>query len=208
MSENTAEDLEENRDKPAEDSKEPPPSEAEGTEGGAEEEDVSAELETLREEYEALRDKYLRLSADFDNYKKRFAREKQEMRDFGNAQRLKELLFVLDNIERAIEVSEESHGEKTDFVAFLDGIKLVHSQFLSGLENFGVSSIDSSEGSSFDPSYHEAVHKEYSETCESGTIVSQMQKGYLLNGRLLRPSMVSVSQGPEKAPEEDSEEKD
>lgn len=200
MSENTAADVEENKKNGAEDSEE---SGLSGAEVREEEtgEDASAELEALRE-------KYLRLSADFDNYKKRLAREKQEILDFGNAHRLKELLFVLDNIERAIELSEESHGEKTDFIAFLDGIKLVHAQFLAGLENFGVTAIDSGEGAVFDPSYHEAVYKEHSETCESGTIISEVQKGYLLNGRLLRPSMVSVSQGPEKPSEEDSEEKD
>lgn len=198
MSENTAADIEENKKNSTEDSEE---SELSGAEMQEEEteEDVSAELEALRE-------KYLRLSADFDNYKKRLAKEKQEILDFGNAHRLKELLFVLDNIERAIELSEESHGEKTDFVAFLDGIKLVHAQFLAGLENFGVTEIDSNEGTVFDPSYHEAVYKEHSETCESGTIISEVQKGYLLNGRLLRPSMVSVSQGPEKKPEKDPEE--
>ena len=200
MSENTIADVEENKEDGAEDSQEPELQVAEEQEEEIEE-DVSAELEALRE-------KYLRLSADFDNYKKRLAREKQEILDFGSAQKLKELLFVLDNIERAIELSEESHGEKTDFVAFLDGIKLVHSQFLAGLGNFGVTAIDSSEGTGFDPSYHEAVYKEHSETYESGTIISEVQKGYLLNGRLLRPSMVSVSQGPEKTPEEDSEEKD
>ena len=198
MSENTAADIEENKKNGAEDSEEPGIS---GAEAGEEETegDTSAELEALREQY-------LRLSADFDNYKKRLAKEKQEILDFGNAHRLKELLFVLDNIERAIELSEESHGEKTDFVAFLDGIRIVHAQFLAGLENFGVTGIDSGEGTVFDPSYHEAVYKEHSETYESGTIISEVQKGYLLNGRLLRPSMVSVSQGPEKTPEKDSEE--
>ena len=200
MSENTIADVEENKEDGVEDSQEPELHVAEEQEEETEK-DLSAELEALRE-------KYLRLSADFDNYKKRLAREKQEILDFGNAQKLKELLFVLDNIERAIELSEESHGEKTDFVAFLDGIKLVHTQFLAGLGNFGVTAIDSSEGTGFDPSYHEAVYKEHSETYESGTIISEVQKGYLLNGRLLRPSMVSVSQGPEKNPEEDSEEKD
>ncbi len=200
MSENTVADIEENKKNGSEDSQESELPDTEGQEEGAEEA-ASVELEALKE-------KYLRLSADFDNYKKRLAREKQEIRDFGNAQRLKELLFVLDNIERAIELSEESLGEKTDFVAFLDGIKLVHSQFLTSLGNFGVTAIDSSEGTSFDPSYHEAVYKEHSETHESGLIISEVQKGYLLNGRLLRPSMVSVSQGPEKTSEEDSEEKD
>ena len=199
MSENTVADIEKNKKNSTEDSEEPELSGAEMQEEEPEE-DASAELEALRE-------KYLRLSADFDNYKKRLAKEKQEILDFGNANRLKELLFVLDNIERAIELSEESHGEKTDFVAFLDGIKLVHAQFIAGLENFGVTGIDSGEGTVFDPSYHEAVYKEHSETYESGTVISEVQKGYLLNGRLLRASMVSVSQGPEKKPEKDSEEK-
>lgn len=159
-------------------------------------------------ELEDLRDKYLRLSADFDNYRKRLAREKQEILDFGNAGRLKELLFVLDNIERAIDLSEESVGEKTGFAAFLDGIKLVRTQFVSSLRGFGVTEIDASRGTGFDPSYHEAVYKERSDECGGGTIISEIQKGYLLNGRLLRPSMVSVSEGSGEEPEEDSEKKD
>ncbi len=200
MSENTVADIEENKENGAENSEESGLGGAETQENGAKE-DVSAELEDLRE-------KYLRLSADFDNYRKRLAKEKQDILDFGNSQKLKELLFVIDNIERAIKLSEESHGEKTDFIAFLDGIKLVHAQFLSGLENFGVTAIDAGEGTVFDPSYHEAVYREHSETCQSGSIVSEIQKGYLLNGRLLRPSMVSVSKDPEEVSEENSEEKD
>lgn len=199
MSKNTVADTGESKKNGTENSPEPELADAEGQGRGAE--------ETASAELKALREKYLRLSADFDNYRKRLAKEKQEILDFGNAQRLRELLSVLDNIERAIELSEESHGEKTDFVAFLDGIKLVHAQLLTGFENFGVTAIESSEGTSFDPSYHEAVYKEHSETYESGVIISEVQKGYLLNGRLLRPSMVSVSQGPEKASEEDPEEK-
>ncbi len=158
----------------------------------------------LREELEALRDKYLRLSADFDNYRKRLAREKREILDFGNADRLKELLFVLDNIDRAIDLSEESTGEKPDFVAFLEGIKLVRTQLVASLGTFGVAGIDASRGTDFDPSYHEAVCRERSPDCGSGTIISEMQKGYLLNGRLLRPSMVSVSEGSEEEPGENS----
>ncbi len=199
MSENTVADIEEEREN-TEEQREEELADAEEVEEKIEE-DLSAELE-------ALKDKYKRLSADFENYRKRSAREKQETLDFGNAHKLKELLFVVDNIERAIEHSEESHGEKTDFIAFLDGIKLVHAQFLSSLESFGVTAIDSGEGTSFNPSYHEAIYKEHSEIHESGVIISEAQRGYLLNGRLLRPSMVSVSQGAEKPSEEDSEEED
>ncbi len=166
---------------------------------------VDEDREDCFEELESLKQKYVRLSADFENYKKRTAKENREMLDFGNAQRLKELLFVLDNMERAIALSEESVGEKTDFIAFLEGIKLVYSQLLSGLEGFGVTPIDSKEGVSFDPNYHEAVSKENSETYESGAVISEIQKGYLLNGRLLRPAMVSVSQGSEKTSEKSSE---
>lgn len=158
----------------------------------------------LREELEDLRDKYLRLSADFDNYRKRLAREKREILDFGNAERLKELLFVLDNIDRAIDLSEESTGEKTDFVAFLEGIKLVRTQLVASLGTFGVTGIDASRGTDFDPGRHEAVCRERSSDCGSGTVISEMQKGYLLNGRLLRPSMVSVSEGSGEEPGEDS----
>lgn len=159
------------------------------------------------EEFEALKDRYARLSADFENYRKRLAKEKREILDFGNAEKLKDLLSVVDNMERAIGLSERTEKvEEGAAEAFLEGIKLVRSQLLAALRNFGVTVIDAAPGTDFDPNYHEAVYKEYSETHGDGTIIAESQKGYLLNGRLLRPSMVSVSRGSEKASGESSEE--
>lgn len=162
------------------------------------------------EEFESLKDKYARLSADFENYRKRLAKEKREILDYGNAGKLKDFLSVVDNMERAIGLSGEAGKvKKSGEEAFLEGIKLVRSQLLAALRNFGVTVIDVEPGADFNPNYHEAVYKEYSETYGDGTIITENQKGYLLNGRLLRPSMVSVSRGSEKASGDDegSEEK-
>ncbi len=152
---------------------------------------VEQEIQTLKEENTKLSEEKLRLLADFDNYKKRSARERQKNVELAKASLLEEMISVLDDIERAVEKSEEP----TDFIVFLDGIKLVHAKFLATLEKFGITVIDSGEGVRFDPNYHEAVFKEYSETHGSGTIISEVQRGYLLNGHLLRPSRVSISEG-------------
>jgi molecular chaperone GrpE len=147
------------------------------------------ELETKKREYDDLYDKYLRAAADFDNYKKRVAKEKADIMSYGNEELIKELLHVLDNLERALEHSEVSSEAKP----ILEGINLVHKQFINCLEKFGVKPISVSEGDRFDPRFHQAV--EYVESSEMvpGLIISVVLKGYTIRDRLLRPSLVVVS---------------
>jgi len=147
------------------------------------------ELETKKKEYDELYDKYLRAAADFDNYKKRVAKEKADIMSYGNEDLIKELLHVLDNLERAIEHSETAKEARP----IIEGINLVHKQFLGCLEKFGVKPINASKGDKFDPNFHQAIEYEQSNDTKPGLIVSEMLKGYTLNDRLLRPSLVVVS---------------
>ncbi len=156
------------------------------------EKSTEQEIQELKEEKSKLSDEKLRLLAEFDNYKKRSARDRQRDAESASASLLEKIIPVLDDIERAV---EESEGP-TDFTAFFDGIRRIHTKFIATLEKVGITVIDSGEGTRFDPGCHEAVFKEYSETHESGTIISEIQRGYLFKGRLLRPSMVCVSEGP------------
>ncbi len=157
---------------------------------------LSSEIKSLQDdlgrkknEYEELYDKYLRAAADFDNYKKRVAKEKAEIISYGNEELIKEFLNVLDNLERALEHSEASGETKSIF----EGINLVHKQFLSCLEKFGVMPISLSKGDKFDPRFHQAIEYIKSSEITPGLIISEMLKGYNLRGRLLRPSLVVVS---------------
>ena len=147
------------------------------------------ELETKKKEYDELYDKYLRAAADFDNYKKRVAKEKADIMSYGNEDLIKELLHVLDNLERALEHSETSKEARP----IIEGINLVHKQFLGCLEKFGVKPINASKGDKFDPNFHQAIEYEQSSDMKPDLIISEMLKGYTLSDRLLRPSLVVVS---------------
>lgn len=150
-----------------------------------------------KKKYDDLYDRFVRLAADFDNFKKRNAKEKSEIHSFGNEELIKALLNVIDNLERAISHAENDKvtEKSSSFKAFVDGVKLVHNQFISCLEKFDVRLVESEPGTEFDPRIHQAIDKLESDIYEAGLIISEMIKGYFLKERLLRPSMVSVSTG-------------
>ena len=151
-------------------------------------EELKANLEGKEKEIEELKEKLLYHQADFDNFKKLKAKEKQEVLRFGNETLIKELLPVIDNLERAIE-----HAGKTEEAkAIAEGVALTLNGFLKVLEKFDVSRVEA-KGKKFDPNLHEAVYQEESEQVEPGTVIAEFQKGYMMDGRLLRPSMVSVA---------------
>jgi molecular chaperone GrpE len=150
---------------------------------------IQDQLEKKKREYDELYDKYLRVVADFDNYKKRVAKEKADIMSYGNEELIKELLHVLDNLERALGHAEISRETKL----ILEGINLVHKQFLSCLEKFGVKPISATKGDKFDPRYHQAIEYEQSSEIMPGLIISEVLKGYTMKDRLLRPSLVIVS---------------
>jgi molecular chaperone GrpE len=148
---------------------------------------TGTEPESL-EEIKALQDKYLRLAAEFDNYKRLSLREQRDSARFANEGLLKELLPILDNLERAVRSSKDK--QRRD--GLIQGVELTLKQFMETLAKFGVRPI-ASVGQAFDPSRHEAVARVESNTVPAGSVVDEFQRGYYLHDRILRPAMVTVS---------------
>jgi len=138
---------------------------------------------TAKENY----DKYLRALADLENYKKRAVRDKQDAIKYGNETLIKDLLPLIDGMDRALECAEKSD----DFESFREGLKMLQGQLCGCLQKHGVETIDAS-GQLFDPNIHEALMQVESAEHEANQVVTQMEKGYLLNGRLIRPAKVCV----------------
>jgi len=156
------------------------------------------EVETLKEELnQALSDaknhqeQYLRTLADMENLRKRTQREKEDLAKFANENILREILPVVDNLERAVEHAEES--ESCD--GLFEGVQMTLTQFSQLLEKFGVEPVDA-VGQPFDPAYHQAMGQMESDEYPPNTVVQQMQKGYQLNKRLLRPAFVMLAKAP------------
>lgn len=137
-------------------------------------------------------DRYLRAVAELDNYKKRAVKEKADAIKYGNETLIRDLLPLVDNIDRALKHAETS----CDFEAFKKGLAMLQTQLVCSLEKHGVEAIDCTS-KAFDPNYHEALMQVPSTDHETNQIVDELEKGYLLNGRLLRPSKVSVCKRPD-----------
>lgn len=148
-------------------------------------------LPDLQEELLAAQDKYLRLAAEFENYKRRSQRDLNEAIKFANENLLKNLLPVIDNLERAIKCGKDAGMAN----AVMEGVELTHKSFLETVEKLGLRQI-SSAGQPFDPSRHQAVAQVESDTLEANMVVEEFQKGYFLHDRILRPAMVTVSKEP------------
>jgi molecular chaperone GrpE len=144
-----------------------------------------SELQNLKSERDSLYDRLLRKQADFDNYKKRIERERSEFAQFASAELMKELLNALDSFDMAI------RNARTDEHT-LRGFELIYKQLLDTMIRFGLKPIEA-KGQAFDPNFHQAVSTTPTSTVEENTVLEEMRKGYLLNGRLLRPAMVSVA---------------
>jgi molecular chaperone GrpE len=156
--------------------------------------DLEAQLAEKTKEAQEYYDRLLRCAADLENLKKRQERERGELLQFANENLLKELLPVLDNLERALE-----HGRQSECPApFLEGLDLVYQEFLKALGRFGLSPLVS-VGQPFDPVFHHAVMEEVAPEVENQTVIKELQKGYLLQNRLLRPAMVVVARNSPKA---------
>lgn len=157
--------------------------------------------EETASELEALRDKHLRLAAEFENYKRRTLKERQDLHNYATENLIKQLLVTVDNLERALgHVRASDRGEEgIDAKALLDGVELTFRSLVQTLERSGVKVVEA-EGEGFDPQVHEAVMQVPSKEHEPGRVVDVHQKGYLLKDRLLRPALVAVSSRP---PDED-----
>ncbi len=155
-------------------------------------EELEKALAGKDETIKALQDKMLYMQADFENLKRIKEKEKTDLLKFGNELLIKDFLPVLDSLEMALE-----HASKTEDVkGIAEGVKLTVNEFRKALERAGVTTVDA-VGKAFDPNFHEAFYQEEREDVEPGTILSEFQKGYLLNGRLIRPSRVILSKKPE-----------
>ena len=166
---------------------EKPEEKTEGPEAEAQEAEKpeKAEKNEKDPEEEALNTKYLRLMADFQNYKRRTEKEKSDIYAFANEKIVSELLNVIDNFERALDAGNEGDS-------FVEGMNLIFKQLQGVLEKAGVVEIEAL-GHEFGPNFHHAVMTEDSEEYESGKITAVLQKGYLLNNKVIRPSMVKVA---------------
>lgn len=146
------------------------------------------------EEIESLKDQLLRARAEFDNYRKRIARDHERIRATAAETLIRTLVPVLDSLERA-----RDHGE-SDAASLCEGLEMVHKQLCDTLEQQGLRPIHAL-GEVFDPHFHEAVTQVDSDEVEAGSVAQEFQKGYMLGDSILRPSGVAVSRGPAEDPE-------
>ena len=151
--------------------------------------ELEEQLEAATAEAKETYDKFLRVSAELENYKKRVAREMEDLRKFANQSLIKNLLPVLDNLELAIKSSAEGNNSES---SLLDGVELTRKEILKVFEKFSVEQIEAL-GKAFDPRFHEAVMQEETDKHPGNTVINELQKGYLMHDRLIRPSMVVVA---------------
>ena len=147
-----------------------------------------AKYRELEAELSEAQERVLRTAADAENFKKRLQREKEEQTRYANESLIRELLTVIDNLERALEHS----GSESDQEGLVEGLNMTLKSFLDTLTRFGCTQVEA-EGKPFDPNFHEAVSQEESADHEPNTVLNELQKGYMLKERLLRPAMVLVS---------------
>ena len=152
----------------------------------------SSELDEARKEATEHYDKYLRLAADFDNFKRRTQRDRADLLNYGNESIIKDILPIVDNLERALEhASDRDSSESAG--GLVEGVNMILEQMKSALTKHGVEPIEA-VGNDFDPNYHEAMLRvDRTDEYRDNQVVSEFEKGYVLNGRLLRPSKVSVA---------------
>lgn len=162
----------------------------------SEEAEEITELEKTQQELEETRDKLLRLAAEFENFKKRMARERGLALKYAEESIIKELLPAIDNLERALEQGKETHNAED----LLAGVELTHKGLLTTLEKFEVASMDC-VGAPFDPNHHEALAMEETDEMDPNSVLKEFQKGYTYKDRLIRPAKVVVSKKAEETKE-------
>ena len=152
---------------------------------------VEAELESLRAEKANYLDRLARLQAEFDNFRKRSVRDQQDFRDYALIEALKSLLPILDSLDRALKTQGVSVQD------FRSGIELIDKQFHDALGKLGVEPVPA-EGEIFDPNLHQAVQMVDTDEVEDHRVIDELQRGYRIKDRLLRPAMVRVANNPKK----------
>lgn len=146
------------------------------------------EVEELQKKLDVLNQQYVRLAADFDNYRKRQALERESLLKYGSENALKKMIEVLDNFERGQKALEKVEDCQT----VKDSFNLVHKQVIETLQKLGLETIDT-EGKEFDPNFHDAVMQTPNNDVPEHTILNELQKGYKLGDKVLRPALVNVA---------------
>ena len=149
-------------------------------------------LEAKTREVEALQDRYVRAAAEFDNVRKRGAREREEYTRYANESLLRDILPVLDNLDRALQAARTEPAN-----SLTTGVELIQRELLRVLEKFGLTAF-TSVGQPFDPERHEAIARVPTANLPDMTVAAETARGYLLHGRVLRPAMVTVAVAPEE----------
>jgi len=149
------------------------------------------ELEEWKKKHDELKDKLMWVAADFDNYKKRTLKEKEEFLKFSQASILKEFLVVVDNLERAVG-SIPGDDQDKGLLVLKQGVELTLKQFQSVLEKHGVTKVKT-VGEKFDPRFHEVMFQEETDKVPDETVLEELQSGYLLHDRVLRPALVKTA---------------
>lgn len=153
-----------------------------------EENEEKSEVEVLEKKLSESKDQYLRLKAEFQNYKKRVEKEKKNLIKYSHGEVVKNVLPIIDNFERAIDSSKNDENSES----LLEGIELIKKSFDEFLEKSKVEVIES-VGEKFDTEYHHAVMKEDTDKYEHNEIIQELQKGYILEGKVIRHAMVKVA---------------
>jgi len=161
---------------------------APATDNSAAPDTLEAKLEKAEQQARDNHERFLRAAAELDNFRKRKEREVSDLRKYANQSLLRELLGVVDNLERAL----ASSGENGTPDGLVEGVDMTLKELLKIFDQFGVTPVESLE-KPFDPTVHEAVMQEPSDTVPANTVIKELQKGYMLRDRLLRPAMVVVS---------------
>lgn len=142
-------------------------------------------LDELRRERDALQDRLLRTAAEFDNYRKRMDRERRDLAEYTAGEVIKDVLPIIDNLERALQASSQEDPLRK-------GVEMIHRQMLDMLRKRGVTPIETL-GADFDPNFHQAVIHEESAQHREGEVMAELQRGYVVGDRLIRPAMVKVA---------------
>ena len=145
-------------------------------------------VEELEKEVEANYDRFVRVTADFENYKKRTIREMDDLRKYANENFLKEMLSAVDNLQRAVDSGSKDESDKKKL---LEGVEITLMDVLRIFEKYGVKEFES-QGRPFDPAFHQAMMQEQTKKYPDNTVLSELQRGYTIHDRLLRPAMVVV----------------
>lgn len=162
--------------------------------------EMEAKLNSAEQEAKENYDRFLRVSAEFENYKKRSAREMADFKKFANESLIKELLSVVDNLERAINSSANDEYVNSSVV---EGVNMTLKEILKIFEKYSVKPIESL-GKTFDPNFHQAISQEETEEHPENTVLKEFNKGYLMHDRLIRPSIVIVSKTKVKTGNDDN----